>query len=66
MGHCTDCRWWEPTTPYGMCRRLTGDSRMRLPAEGALAVIECFDPHDEAVLLTLPDFGCVQFEAKEV
>lgn len=60
MGNCRDCRWWQSRPDVrsiviqGACERITV-----LPSK---AVIE--PSCDPPALITDPDFGCIQFEAK--
>lgn len=60
MPRCGDCRYWQPRPDVrsiviqGACERITV-----LPSK---AVIE--PSYDPTALITDPDFGCIQFEAK--
>ena len=64
-GLCRDCKWWEKETAvyeieselgFGHCLKAELDRR----ETKAMAMSQ----HDEPCLVTAPDFGCVQFEAK--
>jgi hypothetical protein len=76
-GLCKDCRHWETieeiralrlpvsdwNADFGMCRVANGESGNPERREQ-----KCFaedGEHYKACLRTKPDFGCVQFEAKE-
>lgn len=71
-GLCKDCKWWnilknEADGVYGECA-LTHRFENSLFHESkavALAIVVELEVQKAATLLTLPDFGCVQFEAKE-
>lgn len=55
-GHCKDCQWWSipdvTKTPYGMCVRNDSPDCLYTLTES------------QPFLFTLPEFGCVHFEAK--
>lgn len=74
-GRCATCRWAEASGPFPdsayplMCKRVSiveswveGDAYQ--PPDGALAATDENDG-GYARLLVSPDFGCVQYEAKE-
>lgn len=69
MNRCKTCRWWEPSdhkaTPQGYreCRlTLTSNNRHEYPQTLAFSLD---DEYYAALLVTAPDFGCVQWEQKE-
>lgn len=66
---CDQCRFWMP--PGGDCRVFSDDpniaAHMKWPAMATperKAQVAPFAGADGGSLLTDPDFGCVQFEAK--
>ena len=65
MNQCRDCRWWreydwEP--PCGECDLANLlDGKETHPGSKAFAAAV----HGETWLETTPDFGCVQWEAKD-
>lgn len=66
-GYCKDCKWWElrPHSfrePWGRCLKTHNE---RSEGEQSLAHAYTYAPDRTAFLLTHPDFGCVQWEAKE-
>lgn len=77
-GRCRDCTWWEPFVEnddycpdwleyragLGYCEFTASKDRTPLYPE-TLAWAEGGDDPYQHQLLTSPDFGCVQFEAKE-
>ena len=76
MGNCKDCRWWRKKTDdeWGYClltETSDGEPLLRRDAPvtrnkaRAMGQIRYPEGVLEAWLETLPDFGCVQFEAKQ-
>lgn len=68
MGFCKDCRWWEAVganNPQpGMCSLVEADNGIP-----SLAVVSMYDNDlgdlESGLLFTAPNFGCVQFSARE-
>lgn len=67
-GNCKDCKWWagdeDEEMEVGECeitRRENGD----FVHPETIAFIFSMCAHD-ACLMTFKDFGCVQFEAREI
>lgn len=73
MGNCRDCKWWETAGRRELQRQgccvltQTGQGAWENPRTDskALAVIGGGNDHLWPYLRTTPDFGCVQFEARE-
>ena len=74
MGLCKDCRWWtqwpaDPPRAWGDCRIAesedAGTPVIPRVASGQTRALARGYGGADAYLETLPDFGCVQFEAKE-
>lgn len=71
MGNCRDCQHWKPVQEgrflgTGVCLRIvTYLKRAPLKAPPPPDQSLAFTIQDFANLRTWPDFGCVQFEAKE-
>lgn len=80
MPRCRDCRWWTPgvVTPnalhmealseaaergWGLCL-LTG-SRSNEPEHETTAAFVIEGDRYEGALITAPEFGCTQFQARE-
>jgi hypothetical protein len=66
IGRCRDCKWWgsERRSDWGQCSAAAMDGGK--PAHHPETRMLAQDAYDyEAWLVTAPDFGCVQFEAKE-
>lgn len=65
-GHCMDCRWWdchESEGLYGACLLAESNGNDPLPYPNSKAhAVDTENYH--ASLLTLSDFGCVQFEGR--
>ena len=64
-GRCASCRWWdepEPGERLSFCGRIADYPNRDDDLD--LAVIAAGDSC-AAVLLTAPDFGCVQWAARE-
>jgi hypothetical protein len=55
-GHCKDCKFWEDHTNWHSPNG-EGDCKHPNPMWKTLSL-------DDEGLVTPPDFGCVQFEAK--
>ena len=51
MPRCRDCRWWQHKDVFGLCRRTEYEGRKAYGLGDPLIVTE-------------PDFGCVQWEPK--
>lgn len=74
IGHCRDCRWWEQPgaygpidwkdTAHGLCDLGTNRAGEGLDHRESKAAASSGGDAYVNVLVTLPDFGCVQFEAK--
>lgn len=66
-GHCKDCKWWEKQDwryeDLNVCA-LTETEYGEAKSAGTLAQAIDYEIY-YAVLVTTPDFGCVQFEARE-
>ncbi len=68
VGHCLDCRWWEPheewrrTAGFGDCV-LSLSENGEPDHAGTLAWAEDAESY-QAGLVTSPVFGCVQWEEK--
>ena len=59
---CGDCKWWTGPRipehgPHGLCNLIDSE----FDEKEHMAEIR---GRDDADLYTVPDFGCVQFEAK--
>jgi len=69
MPHCKDCRFWNRQHPWlsdganvGICDRSGSDDGKPIDAT---SLVHAEDRGDgQAVLVTSPDFGCVQFRPK--
>lgn len=67
MGHCKDCRHWDTEVfswemGYGHCRGLEdGEPYKPLPLAYTVGISA---QGASAKLMTAPDFGCVQWEAR--
>lgn len=71
MGSCKDCRWWDADGPTLMVRPTTHACRLMesrptdsTPLFSTTKAIAWSDRYSGEVL-TEPDFGCVQYQAKE-
>jgi hypothetical protein len=56
-GYCRDCKWWKVYSMWRICELMEGDP------EGEQVHPESKAKGDNVEIE--PDFGCVQFEAKE-
>jgi hypothetical protein len=56
-GYCRDCKWWKVYSMWRICELMEGDP------EGGQVHPESKAKGDNVE--TEPDFGCVQFKAKE-
>lgn len=59
---CATCKWWElitTTEVAGVCLKMDSDG---LLSESTMALASAYD---HACVLTLPIFGCNQWEPKE-
>jgi hypothetical protein len=66
VGNCKDCKHWEASEFVYVMERDLGVGHCLMAEKGfpktkAMAMYQ----HDEPCLVTAPDFGCIQFEAKE-
>jgi hypothetical protein len=65
MGRCKGCRHWDqelydddtPVSPYGMCEAIP------TKGEGVMAYTFGMFIGDISGLMTLPDFGCMLYDA---
>lgn len=79
-GRCTTCRWWGPLAndaapndgrlPSGWrsCTLTRYDERRGLPSHDGLAraIVDCGEwGAVETIVVTAPDFGCVQWETAD-
>lgn len=78
-GFCRDCKWWQATAKstrfdwgsYMVCAKTSGDGARAdaiedgTPEESLASAYSPDMPAVPAVLVTAPDFGCVQFEAND-
>ncbi len=71
MGYCRECRWWQvdeaiTDIPAGwrVCQKTESEEDEPIMETRAMALA----PHDRnwAILVTAPDFGCLQFEESAV
>ncbi len=64
-GLCRDCRQWQPprNSHWGTCSLADSDAGYLSKAYAQCSDTEEFE--HRAVLFTIGDFGCVQFEAKD-
>jgi hypothetical protein len=66
--HCKDCKHYRPplheSKELGVCA-LTVTSYAQLDHRGSIAYALDAQPRHYAELRVEPDFGCIQFEAKE-
>ena len=58
VGHCRDCKRWEPDSEYN------SQGNCNAPMANGLLVWVETDRGNSGAIITAPDFGCVQFEAK--
>lgn len=70
MGRCRDCRFWTPTLAAGgVCLLASWPDEMPTGGNGLpiLNKATAVGPNGlgPASLITSPDFGCIQFEARE-
>ena len=65
-GRCATCRWWNDSWGEGMARwcTLTRVTRGWEDKEFAWSLAHASAHYDECVLVTAPDFGCVQWEER--
>lgn len=69
MGNCRDCRHWGKIRQeeHGVCCWLSvprSGPAHEAPNAETLAVLDPADAYIEVEFLTMPDFGCVLFEAE--
>jgi len=65
MNHCKDCKWWHKQNDseheIGICRQVRNQDEHSVFWSSLLG----FNPDEQLDFCTGPDFGCVNFEARE-
>jgi hypothetical protein len=68
MNHCKDCKWWGVSK--GLLNGTMQECYLTISNQTdplhpqSLAWADADEPVGVSVLYTLPDFGCIQFEAR--
>lgn len=70
MPHCRDCRFWDREhawlaegSAHGRCAR--GDGVDGQPSDASSLAFADDRASHQAIMLTAPTFGCVQFQPKD-